>query len=174
MTENQNKSTNSSSNSQASSSSNSIDEPKCPTGFTGLGCLDKCGYRAANQNLKIVGGQVAIPHSWPSMALIIFKYKFNYTISNVRYVFTISSMCGGSLISRNVVLSAAHCYNTRTTFDYNGNRYPVNVVTNAYHPTIGSMYTVYLGIQNFTQSTVSPVVSPAVKVNVTEFIIVIF
>ncbi|CAG9855669.1 unnamed protein product [Phyllotreta striolata] len=48
----------------------------------------------ANARLKIVGGDEAVPHAYP--------YQVALIIDN-------SQLCGGSLISQNYVLTAAHC-----------------------------------------------------------------
>ncbi len=50
-----------------------------------------------DQNQKIVGGTVANSHSWPAQAYI--------TICRGSSCF----LCGGTLIDRNTVLTAAHC-----------------------------------------------------------------
>jgi hypothetical protein len=98
----------------------------------------------AEPNLKIVGGQIAYAKSWPSMALIF--YKFN----NKGYNTTI--VCGGSLISRNVVLTAAHCI-AKT---YNG--YFVSP-----QPTYEAMLTVYLGVHDIYSLSTYPCVKRVVS-----------
>ncbi|MEQ2293262.1 hypothetical protein AMECASPLE_031493 [Ameca splendens] len=59
--------------------------------------LGVCGI--ATQNPKIVGGQDASPGSWP--------WQVSLQISGRHF-------CGGSLINRNWVLSAAHCFSQRS------------------------------------------------------------
>lgn len=49
-----------------------------------------------NNNLKIVGGQDSIGHSWPATALIIFDYYFDYRGQKQR----VGEMCNGALINR--------------------------------------------------------------------------
>ncbi|KAI7803134.1 chymotrypsinogen A-like [Triplophysa rosa] len=56
--------------------------------------LDVCGQ--APFNTKIVGGVDAIVGSWPWQVSICDAYQFHF--------------CGGSLINKNWVLSAAHCF----------------------------------------------------------------
>jgi secreted trypsin-like serine protease len=53
--------------------------------------------RSANLTNKIVGGNVAESHSWPAQALLY--------VSNGGS----TSLCGGTLIATDVVLTAAHC-----------------------------------------------------------------
>ncbi|CAF0862194.1 unnamed protein product, partial [Brachionus calyciflorus] len=65
-------------------------------------CLS-CGISSiSNSNGRIMNGENAIPNSWPWMAsirhIIISSGKKNHY-----------HICGGSLISRNFVLTAAHC-----------------------------------------------------------------
>lgn len=85
--------------------------------------------------MKIVGGSNAEASSWPSIVLIYFSYK----TSNGQ---TTSSLCGGSLIDKETVLTAAHCFPKTVTIS--GVEY--NVITNSFYTTYASMYTVYLGV----------------------------
>ena len=85
--------------------------------------------------MKIVGGSNVVESSWPSIALIYFSYRTSSGQST-------GSLCGGSLIDKETVLTAAHCFPTTVTIS--GNDY--NVVTNSYYPTYASMYRVYLGV----------------------------
>jgi hypothetical protein len=45
-----------------------------------------------NETTRIVGGIEARPHSWPSIAHVLYKLNVN---------------CGGTLISKNEILTAA-------------------------------------------------------------------
>ena len=72
--------------------------------------------------------------------------------------------CGGTLINRDTVLTAAHCINTEVTDD----AYTYTVTTNSYYPTFESMFTVYLGVydNSFVKYKTTPdsaVVTASVK-----------
>ncbi len=86
---------------------------------------------------RIVGGKEARKHSWPSMALVYFKYALENGQSN-------SSVCGGLLYSKNRVLTAAHCI--PETIMINGVEH--NVKIHSKYPTKQSMFTVYLGVHD--------------------------
>ena len=60
----------------------------------------------SNNRTKIVGGQLAVESSWPTQALI-------NVYSNLG-----RSLCGGTLISRQIVLTAAHCLMSTNPDDY--------------------------------------------------------
>uniref|UniRef100_A0A3B3HPX4 Peptidase S1 domain-containing protein n=1 Tax=Oryzias latipes TaxID=8090 RepID=A0A3B3HPX4_ORYLA len=62
---------------------------------------DICGL--ANLNSRIVGGQNALPGSWPWQVSLQSSYHF----------------CGGSLINNQWVLTAAHCFPSRSASGVN-------------------------------------------------------
>lgn len=108
--------------------------------------------------MKIVGGQEAQPHSWPSIAYVYFSYQALILDDNGnKILIRQASTCGGTLLDKTTVLTAAHCivnviyYRNPVT----GGQSSYNVVTNEFHPTIGSMFTVYLGLHDRTQLTSS-------------------
>ncbi len=53
---------------------------------------------------KIVGGSTANKNSWPAQALV-----YSYTPGSSTY-----GVCGGTLIKRNYVITAAHCVYGKT------------------------------------------------------------
>jgi secreted trypsin-like serine protease len=112
--------------------------------FTSLTLGQECGVSFKTPNARIVGGVAAVPNSFPSLALIKFSYKRDIT-SNGRFLtYTFAASCGGTLISPGVILTASHCIQKDVRLS--GQSYPV--VLNQYHPTLGSMYKVYLGLQD--------------------------
>lgn len=59
-------------------------------------------------------------------------------------------MCGGTLITRDTILTAAHCAPKTVEYDYNGQTYEIPVQANTLSPTIPSMFTVYLGMNDIS------------------------
>jgi V8-like Glu-specific endopeptidase len=120
--------------------------------------------------IRIVGGTTAVAHSWPSIAYILFNYQAVITIGGVNRSISESSLCGGTLLDLTTVLTAAHCIVNTISYTYNGQTYDYNVVTNKFYPTFGSMYTVYLGIQDRTNlySTGSQAKSVSTVIKVTK------
>lgn len=55
-------------------------------------------------------------------------------------------------ISALKVLTAGHCIVKQIQIPFGNNVFVANVTPNEYYPTIESMYTVYLGIQNYTSA----------------------
>ena len=59
------------------------------------------------KSLKIVGGQEATPHSWPSIVFLKFLHKFDVIINGVEYTDFREFSCGGTIISKNEIITAA-------------------------------------------------------------------
>ena len=60
------------------------------------------------KDTKIVGGQIAVAHSWPSIAYIRINYQRQFRVDSGQVVTNgINAACGGTLISKKIVLTAA-------------------------------------------------------------------
>ncbi|RMZ99679.1 trypsin I-P1-like [Brachionus plicatilis] len=110
----------------------------CSNGGTPPFC-DECGVSNAVPNIRIVGGIEAVPNSWPSMALIIFDYM-DFFLAKPTQI-----RCGGTVINKDSILTAAHCFITTLTLS-NGLNFKVK--PNFFYPTYESMYSVYLGVHS--------------------------
>ena len=118
-------------------------------------------------NVKSVGGSRATAGSWPSLAYIKWNYKASYFFETGDYLtYAFSASCGGTLIDRQTILTAAHCIPTTVDFTYADTTYTLLVTTNPYYPTVASMFSVYLGVQSLTGINMYPVV----KMNVANVI----
>ncbi|CAF0829866.1 unnamed protein product [Brachionus calyciflorus] len=137
----------------------------CPYGYQGSKC-DECGVRY-NSN-KIIGGSESQSNSWPSIVFIVFKFNFLfYKDGAIKSGFNIS-LCAGTLINRNTVLTAANCYPKTIIHSEAG---VVSVQINSFHLTIGSMFTVYLGTNDMTGATQLLNPSTGIKIGVNSFTI---
>ena len=85
-----------------------------------------------------------------------FNYKANLVIFNTPYQFNYTSSCGGTLIDKNVILSAAHCIPKRATFYFMNVLYGYNIRVNNFYPTWESMFTIYLGKKKYMLRKLKP------------------
>ena len=119
--------------------------------------------------MLIVGGVTAVSHSWPSIAYVLFKYKKDIIIGSSKYTYSFTAACGGTLIDRRTIITAGHCIQTSVNYKYGSQYFATAVTNNSYYPTYGSMFNVYLGLQD--KSTINnDDISPAVKVAVSQVI----
>merc|ERR1711890_99143 len=83
-----------------------------------------CGVPNAKNNDKIVGGEEAIPHQFPWQVGLFFDGYF----------------CGGSIISEEYILTAAHCadgvFHHEVVIGAHEIRDPNNKIIDAYSPTV--------------------------------------
>ncbi|XP_002722389.4 chymotrypsin-C [Oryctolagus cuniculus] len=72
-----------------------------------LACASSCGVPsfAPNLSARVVGGESAVPHSWP------WQVSLQYLKDD-----TWRHTCGGTLISTKHVLTAAHCISNTLTY----------------------------------------------------------
>jgi len=96
-----------------------------------------CGLQKINPTIfisRIVNGLQAIPHSWPWVVTIgLYGPKSN-----------LPHACGGALINKQYLITAAHCVNTAPIFEIIGNPIPS-------HPNYANferMMRVYVGVHN--------------------------
>uniref|UniRef100_A0A182ISK8 Peptidase S1 domain-containing protein n=1 Tax=Anopheles atroparvus TaxID=41427 RepID=A0A182ISK8_ANOAO len=66
--------------------------------LVGSGSAQECGRRKVNTNNLILHARAAVAGHWPWHACIMHHYQGTFT-----------NVCGGSIIDKNTILTAAHC-----------------------------------------------------------------
>ncbi|CAF0860141.1 unnamed protein product [Brachionus calyciflorus] len=138
----------------------------CDYGYQGDGFkyCDECGLTSVSKNVKIIGGIEAMAHSWPSSVYLRFSYRGNVDIKLTNgTVVTVyaqqNGLCGGSLIDRKHVLTAAHCIRPVLKLKLDNKDYYVRAKINNDFPTLESMYKLYFEVHNLSKVTSSQVYS---------------
>lgn len=156
-----------------------------------------CGVTFNQPNLRIVGGIPvifllivsynrlmfliflvliifkAVPNSWPSQVLVVFYYIYPLQLSNRIQLLPLKAICGGTLITPKVVITASHCAPTSIQYPYNGDVLTIQINPNQYFPTIQSTITVFSGVNNISFIlNMTPPPPPVVVSNVSAIYIV--
>lgn len=121
-----------------------------------------CGNVTFNQNARIVGGIVATQGSWPAQVFIVQRisgtYKIPPTTGSLQTI-DLTYMCGGTLLNRYTILTAAHCINTEFDWQVRGVTYTIKVPD----PFDVNQYSVYLGAHDRAKLDFPPTVKMSLK-----------
>ncbi|CAF1023716.1 unnamed protein product [Brachionus calyciflorus] len=118
----------------------------CKSGNIRYNC-EECGM-IRKKTARIIGGKQAFDSEWPSIAYVTLRYNFDLEINGQKNLFLYNRTCAATLINKRTLITGASCYEKQITFTYNSQVYTVNVKPNNYHPTIESIFNVYLGVTN--------------------------
>lgn len=102
--------------------------------------------------------------------MIIFQYKANIQVRNNIVRVDREFLCGGFLVDRTTVVTAAHCITEEIEVNVGTQSYTIKVVPNNFFPTQGSMFKVFLGIHNNQGALHGGDVSPGVRAVVSQVI----
>jgi hypothetical protein len=142
--------------------------------FLTTDACNECGKTDNPPNLRIVGGTIANKNSWPAQALIVQSYKIDYDFG-IYGILTISQgfKCGGTLINRQTILTAAHCISNIFEVNQFNRLWKIKITPNNYYPTWESMFKVYLGAHNisFLDFDTEPTL-PTIVISVKKIIVV--
>ncbi|CAF0998247.1 unnamed protein product, partial [Brachionus calyciflorus] len=119
----------------------------CENGATNSDCYE-CGQFFIAPNVRIVGGKEAIRHGWPSMAFVHFNYTFDSIDPKTKIAKpeVSSSLCGGTLLDRKTVITAAHCILKEVFSSNDDSSYKVKA--NKYHKKAEHAYKLYFGVHD--------------------------
>jgi hypothetical protein len=113
---------------------------------------EACGRTEIVPSLRIVGGVLALPNSWPAHVALTINYKANNVYLNTTPVnLTVRYMCGGTLINPYTILTAGHCMLDKSfIYEYNNQSYLVDLTLNEFYPTFESMVSVFIGFSDIS------------------------
>ncbi len=126
-----------------------------PNQFIQPFCFSECGTTFVSPNIvssvRIFGGIKASENSWPSQVYIVQRYKEMYYLNGEFVQVKITDSCSGTIIDSLTVLTAAHCIRKNSfSYFYKDKEYNLMFKTNSEYPTLESMYTVYLGLNDIS------------------------
>ena len=106
--------------------------------------MKECGVTYFENNARIVGGVEAVAHSWPSVVRIKQRWSGNFTIKELNETIWDGDFftCGGTLIDRETIVTAAHCIVFYGTHEINNTEYHYEI------PDVEKTLTVFIGMHD--------------------------